>query len=321
MKDRINKPKVFLSHSKRDREFVRKVRDDLNRCQIQSWFDEDDIRDGEPWLDAIFEDGIPGCDAVIVFLTENSIDSNMVRKELNASLVQQLKDSSVRLLPYVSDSALRPKLRPDIASLQCRVWNQENYADMLPSVIAEIWRSFLERTIGEAILLERGRRSELEKELVELRGTLSDKTFSSSEESEFEYIFKQLNLEVIAKLETGDYQHKTKEQWRLSFLVFLHKLLLEYEGVPSDMTISSLVIHEIYPKIQSWGVLYLEPDLIPMLRRYGLVKTEILNDEERTWEKNHFTDKMHRFFYWIERSDKLALSKMILGKVDETPTS
>jgi len=80
MEERINKPRVFLSHSKADIEFIERVNQDLHRCQISPWLDSEEIRHGKPWLDAIFEDGIPTCDAVLVYFTESSLQSKMVKK-------------------------------------------------------------------------------------------------------------------------------------------------------------------------------------------------------------------------------------------------
>src|ERR1044072_8093690 len=139
-------PWVFLSHSKLDVDFISKLASDLRRCQIEPWLDTEEIRDGKPWLKVIFEDGIPTCDVVVVYLTESSIRSKMVAKEIDAALIEQLADRGISFLPYVNSAELRNKIRGDIRSLQCREWNSQNYNEILPGVIAEIWRSFLERT-------------------------------------------------------------------------------------------------------------------------------------------------------------------------------
>ena len=90
--DRINKPRAFLSHSKKDKYFIEKLAADLRKCQIDYWLDTEEIRAGKSWLKMIFEDGIPTCDVVIVYLTENSIKSKMVEKEIDATLIEQLSE-------------------------------------------------------------------------------------------------------------------------------------------------------------------------------------------------------------------------------------
>ena len=105
-----NKPRVFLSHSKRDAAFVEQLADDLRRCQVDPWLDTEETRHGQPWLDTIFERGIPTCDCILVYLTENSLESTVVKKEIDASLIGKLKDSRISFLPCVSDTSIRDKL-------------------------------------------------------------------------------------------------------------------------------------------------------------------------------------------------------------------
>lgn len=71
MESRLNKPRVFLSHSKSDKSFIELINNDLRKCQIDPWLDSEEIRHGKPWLDTIFEDGIPTCDSVLVYFTDN----------------------------------------------------------------------------------------------------------------------------------------------------------------------------------------------------------------------------------------------------------
>src|SRR3954447_4598668 len=151
MENRINKPKVFLSHAWANKPFIERIAADLRRCGIEYWLDSEEIRDGRSWLRMIFEDGIPTCDAVIVYFTEQSLASKVVQKELDAAVVHQLSDQGVTLLPYVSKANLRGSLRSDIQTLQCREWNDQNYESVLPTVVAEIWRSYLESTIENAV--------------------------------------------------------------------------------------------------------------------------------------------------------------------------
>ena len=165
MESRLNKPRVFLSHSKADVPFIEKLYDDLRKCQIEPWLDSAEIRHGKPWLDAIFEEGIPTCDAVLVYFTEASLESKMVKKEMDAGILQQLKDKRVAFLAYVDDEDRRTKLRADIQALQVPVWNQANYSEVLPRAVAEIWRSYLERTVTSAVQEKHVNRLQAELEL------------------------------------------------------------------------------------------------------------------------------------------------------------
>jgi hypothetical protein len=191
MKELLNKPRVFLSHSKNDEAFIMKLRDDLMRCQIEPWVDAFEIRHGKPWLDAIFQSGIPTCDGIIAYITENSIDSPIVKKEIDASILQTLRDAHIAFLPYVSEEALRSKLRADIQALQVPVWNSANYWEILPCTVAEIWRSYLERTVEVATSREKIKRLELER-VVEKREREGD-VFSEAESKDFSFIRKAID--------------------------------------------------------------------------------------------------------------------------------
>ena len=201
MESRINKPRVFLSHSKADIAFIDQVNSGLRKCQIEPWLDSEEIRHGKPWLDAIFEHGIPTCDAVIVYFTEASLESKMVKKEMDAGILQQLKDQRVAFLPYVHDQDMRTRLRADIQALQVPVWNQTNYKDVLPRVVAEIWRSYLERIVSSAVQEERVKRLNAELHLEKMRNETSSGVFSPSEEADFYYIWDHLNKWVAIEVE------------------------------------------------------------------------------------------------------------------------
>jgi hypothetical protein len=162
MRDRINKPRVFLSHARKDVAFIERIETDLRKCQIEPWRDQNEIRDGESWQNVIFSEGLPTCDVVVTYYTENSLTSQMVMKEVDAALLHQLSDSGIGFLPYVNSDKNRNNLRLDIQSLHCRVWNDDNYYEVLPSVVAEIWRRYMERSVSIAVSQEKNRRLEAE---------------------------------------------------------------------------------------------------------------------------------------------------------------
>ena len=187
-----NKPRVFLSHSKHDITFVQRIYDDFRHCLIEPWLDSEEIRHGEPWLEAIFEAGIPTCDCVLVYLTPNSIESPLVKKEIDASIITKLRDNHIAFLPYVSDSKVRTNLRPDIEAIQTPEWNDTNYHSLLPRVVAEVWRSFMERTLVAATSAEKVGRLEAEMEVIRLKGQQSG-PFTEAENQDFRYIWNKLD--------------------------------------------------------------------------------------------------------------------------------
>lgn len=306
MHERINKPRVFLSHSSKDKDFIHRLAEDLRKCQVEYWLDTEEIRDGRSWLKVIFEDGIPTCDVVIVYLTESSIISKMVAKELDAALIVQLSEKEIVLLPYISKSDIREKLRSDIRSLHCREWNHDNYNAILPSVVAEIWRSFLERTINIAITQEKNRRLELELELRDLKKRYEDSPFSPSEDTDFKYIYDKLNkqVKIIFHLWTNQYDPSSKigkVAFKISCLdsiIYYINKAKRFEMRHFVRIISDFLNERGFPeaKGQNYGHGYInEKENIEVeLQSYGLMY------------KDEFKQKMYRFRYWLGYNNYLT---------------
>lgn len=323
--DRINKPRAFLSHSKIDKHFIEKLAADLRKCQIDYWLDTEEIRDGKSWLKVIFEDGIPTCDVVIVYLTENSIQSKMVEKEIDATLIEQLSEKGIAFLPYISKAALRESLRVDIRSLQCKEWNDDNYHEILPSVVAEIWHSYMERTINIAVTQEKSRRLELELELRKQKELYESTPFSPSEETDFRYIYKMINkpLELVSDLWARSKQGNRrirKESFRVSYfgsiIYYLNKGYSNYTGFKYIAEVKEIFKENGFPKDMPdtdayYGNTKVNHDIVIELRTFGLTKAgQIIRFSGETGYEDVFTEKMYRFHYW------LGYNNLIRDKID-----
>lgn len=318
-----NRPRVFLSHSKSNEAFISRLYGDLQQCQIHPWYDSVDIRHGEPWLDAIFEGGIPTCDCVLVYLTEESIESAMVKKEIDASLIQKLKDSRIGFLPYVSKVSLRERLRPDIQSLQIPEWNEGNYHTLLPRVVAEIWHIYFEKTMLSAISTEKAKRLEFELELNRLKERqLQDGIFSESEELDFQYIHKRLSHRkpVIyvrdIKPETKP-ESKTELYYSVGILSLVQAIFEAGFYSYNDYDVRWLLEEAIENMISKGDVqgLHCEeyPELSNDLLMFGFIQNFTFTKNVRDYQlfgrstayrteletRFEFTPKVHRFRYWL----------------------
>lgn len=77
--------KVFISYSRKDIDFVRKLAGDLERAGYDVWWDITDLRGGDDWVRNIPE-AIKASPYFIVVLSPNSIESEWVRKEYTQAL-------------------------------------------------------------------------------------------------------------------------------------------------------------------------------------------------------------------------------------------
>lgn len=314
--ERINKPRSFLSHSSLDKPFIEKLATDLRKCQIEPWLDTEEIRDGRSWLKVIFEDGIPTCDAVIVYFTENSLRSKMVEKELDATVVEQLTNGGIALLPYVSKTDLRKKLRSDIRTLQCREWNEGNYADIFPSVVSEIWRSYVERIVNNAVLQEKSRRLELEVELKQLQEQYQSSVFTATEEHEFQYLSKKLTTKitgsfpVVEKKEGGDVTVGNVEisvsALRI-LLDFIDSGYLNFDHYSLDFILLAAAKNLNFPEHPNAAATYGAPiddqvtlSLSTDLLTYGLTEVTRVQQRDGWAVRYEFTHKMYRLKYWLD---------------------
>ena len=324
-----NKPKVFLSHSKADIQFIDRIYTDLKKCQIDPWRDSEEIRHGKPWLDAIFEHGLPTCDCVLVYFTPNSLKSKMVRKEIDSGILQKLKDSGISFLPYVSEAKVRDSLRIDIRALQTPEWNDRNYGVLLPQVVAEIWRSYLERVVQEVQQKEKVMRLEAELQLEKIRNR--GKIFSDSEELDFKHIQNTFNreVEVLIEEEVVD-AYDEKLTRKHTFIINLYSLivLISEEHEYDWFSIRNVLRKNLIPKKNSEKVekqernykkieLSINPEI--ELITFGLlhriqnrIQSPAQSDPHgifRTFGSPYtliFTDKMHRFRYWLSYNNLMS---------------
>lgn len=301
MKEKINKPRAFLSYANQDAAFVEEIQTDLRKCQIETWRDKTDIRDGQPWLESIFEDGLPACDVIIAYFSDSALKSGMVTREVDAAQIRQLKDGGISFLPYVNHSDTRKKLRLDIQRLQCPVWNEDNYHERLPIVVAEIWRSYLDRIVGTAVLQEKNKRLELEIELQELKATSNFSAFTSHEEKEFEYIYKKLDVpkEILIRF----YAESTSGTvtGKFSFLRFLMSFVSSGWTIFDSSSFCDRVFSEMKTLKPTAGYVngQISENLLVELRTYGFVETRDVNDQFSS-TVDEFTSRMYRFRFWLE---------------------
>jgi hypothetical protein len=104
--------KVFISHSSRDKEFVRRLIADLRASSVDLWLDEVELKVGDSLRESI-ERGIKESNWLLVVLSANSVDSPWVRQELNAAFALELSRQSVFILPAVIDQCEIPAFLKD----------------------------------------------------------------------------------------------------------------------------------------------------------------------------------------------------------------
>jgi len=99
-KDKPATKVVFLSHSSKDKPIVRQLATDLAAANVTVWLDEQRIRVGDSISEGIAQ-GLAESDYFLVALSDSSVGSEWVKKELNAALVDEIARRKVKILPVL----------------------------------------------------------------------------------------------------------------------------------------------------------------------------------------------------------------------------
>ena len=102
-------PKVFISHAGEDRErFAKPFAARLRANGVDAWASFWEINPGDSIVDKIFNEGLKNCEAIVIVLSNNSIDKPWVREELNAGMVRKIEKGS-KLIPIRLDGCEVPE--------------------------------------------------------------------------------------------------------------------------------------------------------------------------------------------------------------------
>lgn len=103
---------AFLSHSSHDKPFVRQLAADLTEHGISVWLDEQRIHVGDSIPEKIAQ-GLAESDFFLICISNHSVNSEWVRRELNNALVAEVSRRKVKIMPLKLDNATMPTLLSD----------------------------------------------------------------------------------------------------------------------------------------------------------------------------------------------------------------
>jgi hypothetical protein len=93
-----NMAQIFISYSRKDIDFVRKLAGDLEKAGYDVWWDLTDLRGGDDWVKTI-PAAIASSQYIIVVLTPDAAESEWVRKEYTQALSLRKKIIPILLKP------------------------------------------------------------------------------------------------------------------------------------------------------------------------------------------------------------------------------
>jgi predicted peroxiredoxin len=102
-----NERVAFISHSTKNKPFVRKLAADLVANGVKVWIDEQRILVGDSIPEKIAQ-GLAESDFFLLVVSESSVASSWVKKELSTALVNEIERRKVTILPIKLDNADMP---------------------------------------------------------------------------------------------------------------------------------------------------------------------------------------------------------------------
>lgn len=91
---------IFLSHSSKDKDFVRNLARDLERYGADIWLDEAEMRVGDSLVSKIGA-GINDFEYLGVVLSPYSVKSEWVQKEVEIALNEEINGTKIKVLPIL----------------------------------------------------------------------------------------------------------------------------------------------------------------------------------------------------------------------------
>lgn len=140
-------PKVFVSHASEDKQrFVNQFANKLLENGVDAWLDHWEILPGDSLVDKIFEEGLKEAKAIIIVLSQNSVNKPWVREELNAGVVKRIQKGT-KIIPVILDDCEVPE------SLASTLWepvqNVASYDEAFDRILASIFNKTLKPPIGK----------------------------------------------------------------------------------------------------------------------------------------------------------------------------
>ncbi|MCR9196743.1 MAG: toll/interleukin-1 receptor domain-containing protein [Hyphomonas sp.] len=107
----MSKYNVFLSHSSRDKDIVRRIDRQLKSAGFGTWLDENDIAFGKS-ISSEIQSGLDKSDIILIFLSEYSVSSKWVEAEWQAKFFESISKDQIGVVPILlSDCKIPAFLR------------------------------------------------------------------------------------------------------------------------------------------------------------------------------------------------------------------
>jgi hypothetical protein len=124
---------IFISYNHSDKKFAESLAANLVQAKQNVWIDTWELNAGDSLIERI-ESAIGDADAILVLLSESSVQSEWCKKELRAGLMRELEEKSVLVIPVVIDNCEIPLFLKEKLWVDFRKDKDEQLALLLRSL-------------------------------------------------------------------------------------------------------------------------------------------------------------------------------------------
>lgn len=128
-----NEKVVFISHSSKDKPIIRKLATDLKAEGINVWLDEQRILIGDSISEKIGQ-GLAESDFFIIAISEHSVQSEWVKKELNNAIVKEIEKRKTVILPIKLSQVEIPALIKDKLFADFTISYKQGFSTLLNTI-------------------------------------------------------------------------------------------------------------------------------------------------------------------------------------------
>jgi hypothetical protein len=143
---------VFLSHSSRDKRFVRALASYLTKHGIRVWLDEADLLAGEPLVDRL-AGSVLKTHLLVAVLSKHSVASDWVTRELLLATTAEVNGRTIKVIPILKDDCEIPpflcdKFHLDFRTAHSRRKNEPVLVDTLMKLFMQNYSASLKLPPG-----------------------------------------------------------------------------------------------------------------------------------------------------------------------------
>jgi len=132
----LDKTGVFISYSTADRDTARRITHDLESAGVNVWYDEAQLKAGDPILYSIRE-GIERSDVLLVLVSANSIASKWVDREVREAFEKHGETGAPAIIPIRVDDTEPPLFLRSIKYVDMRSDYDEGLRELLRALETE----------------------------------------------------------------------------------------------------------------------------------------------------------------------------------------